>query len=263
MNIKIKDYKFFDNLYNSCFLKIEVGSSMYGLKNKNSDTDLLCIYNTSENELNSVFKSHHQIQYKKNIIDYLFVNIHKFIENCISGDSPINFEVINSDKLKNSELKFLYDNRKFFYTYKILKSYNGLAKRDIKNINKYAKTEYDKNKKVSHIYRSLKTIEKILLNNEIQLTEEEIKIIKNNIFKFDKENRKYFLEYLNSENIILREKINNLLDDEKIVKFMLPEYQKIIDNNIFNLLKNTKVKKADNFNLELFYDVNENWVSYD
>ena len=263
MNIKLKNKVLFDDLYNSSFIRIEVGSSMYGLKHKKSDTDILCIYNTSKNELNSVFKSFHQIQLKKNNTDYLFTNIHNFISNSISGESTINFEVINSKKLINSPLNFLYENKKMFINYKVLKAYTGFAKRDIKRINIDAKTDFEKNKKVTHILRSILFAEKILNNIELELSENEINLIKNKIWNIsDFRNRELYLKSLSDRNEKLRKQITGLYNNNKLIKYMKIENQKYIDNKIFELLKNTKIKKADNFDLNIFYDTNENWVKY-
>ena len=60
MNIKKdinRDRELFYDLMKATFVKIEVGSKMYGLEHKDSDTDLLCIYNTSKRELNMFDRS--------------------------------------------------------------------------------------------------------------------------------------------------------------------------------------------------------------
>jgi predicted nucleotidyltransferase len=85
MNIHITDIELFEKLSISTIFSIEIGSKMYGLDNDNSDRDILCIYATSDNELNSFYMTHHQIQYKENNTDYIFVNIHNFIRNCLAS----------------------------------------------------------------------------------------------------------------------------------------------------------------------------------
>ena len=75
----------------------------------------------------------------------MFINIHSFLSNAISGDSTINFGVINSKQILGTELDFLYKYREYFYNYKIIRSYLGLARRDLKRIDIDAKTEFGKN----------------------------------------------------------------------------------------------------------------------
>jgi len=63
MNIHFNDKELFEKLKSATIAKIVVGSNMYGTQNSSSDIDYLYIYATSENELNSFVKVHHQLQY--------------------------------------------------------------------------------------------------------------------------------------------------------------------------------------------------------
>jgi len=89
---------------------------MYGTDNENSDTDILHIYVQTKEESNSFvkFQNHHQLQFKKDNVDYIFTDIFTFLKNLMSGDSTINFEVIHSETLKGTCLEFLYNERKSF-----------------------------------------------------------------------------------------------------------------------------------------------------
>ena len=95
--------------------KVRVGSFVYGTDTIESDEDFLYIYATSENELLSVIQTQHQLQYKSNNgyylntrdIDHNFVSLHNFIKNIISGDSSINYEVIQSEELIGTDLEWL------------------------------------------------------------------------------------------------------------------------------------------------------------
>jgi len=234
---------------------------MYGLEHKESDTDILCIYNTSERELKSFMTSHHQLQYKKDDVDYLFINIHTFIRNVLSGDSTINFEVINSEKLIGTDLEFLYENRNTFYNYKIMRSYLGLAKRDIKRLNIDSNTEFDKNKKLAHVYRGYITARKIFNAELITLSKLEIYHIKNSIWNIESyKERKILSDKIMIKINELRNTINTDSDMNKINSYMSIENQKIIDNELFSVI--SRNKKMENFDLSMFYDANENDVKY-
>lgn len=156
MNIHFTDKELFEKLKNATLAKVVVGSHMYGTQNifgdNTSDIDYLHIYATSTNELNTVFNTHHQLQYKEDGIDYNFVSLHTFIKNILNGDSTINFEVVQSDQLENTHLEWLIKYRKDFITYTMIKSYNGFCKRDLKHFHK-AKTEYERSKRFGHIIR--------------------------------------------------------------------------------------------------------------
>ena len=204
--------------------------------------------------------SHHQMQYKDENIDYLFINIHSFLRNCLSGDSTINFEIINSDKLINTELEFLYKNKKTFYNYKILRSYLGLAKRDIKRINIDGKDNFGRNKKVAHAYRGLVSAVKIMNNRDIELTLDEINFIKEYIWKFDDYVKRFnYTKTLISEIEECRKYMNEEL---KITKFMKTEDQIILDSELNNLLKTTSVEQMSDFDMTEFYEANENDIKY-
>lgn len=157
MNIHSTDLVLFENLKSATLAKVKVGSHMYGTATDKSDVDYLYIYATSENELLSAIQVHHQIQFKIDEDDYNFVSLHSFLRNCISGDSTINFEVIQNDDLlldenENQYLAWINNYKKSFITYTIIRSYLGFARRDIKHFYKY-NDEYNKRKRLGHIIR--------------------------------------------------------------------------------------------------------------
>ena len=82
MNIHFKNKELFEKLKSATIAKVIVGSHMYGTNTESSDIDYLYIYATSENELNSFIKVHHQLQYKEDGIDHNFVSLHNFLNNC-------------------------------------------------------------------------------------------------------------------------------------------------------------------------------------
>lgn len=151
MNIHFTDKTLKQQLDQSTIFEIEIGSGMYGLKTPESDTDILKIYLEGSLNLTSITNNHHQLQYcdTENNIDYIYTSVGQFIKNIISGDSTINYEV-----LQHPEFKKKFYNL-FFFVNKLdkintVKSYLGMVKRDIKALKK----EHS-NKKAYHIQRGV------------------------------------------------------------------------------------------------------------
>jgi len=137
---------------------ILIGSKMYGTDDEESDTDYLCIIkpilNTVLTEWYNCLPNIHQFQYKdlENKIDYIYTTELQFYKNMYSGDSTINTDVcIYHNKIPIRNIR----------TYKIIKSYLGFAKRDIKFLKKdKAKllrnnTHHELISRISHINRGL------------------------------------------------------------------------------------------------------------
>ena len=151
MNIHFKDEELFNSLLKSSIFQCEVGSGMYKTKTKDSDTDILIIYLEGVLNSNSLYKTHHQLQFKKDNIDYIFTSLTQFVNNILSGDSTINYEVLKSDKFKNNSEYFKnLSELKIFNNHNIIKSYLGIAKRDLKSL----KSSYT-GKKLHHFIRGV------------------------------------------------------------------------------------------------------------
>lgn len=262
MNIHIEDEELVDRLIDATILKVTVGSHMYGTNNINSDIDYLYIYATSENELSSVINTHHQLQYKEDGVDYVFVSLHTFIQNILNGDSTINFEVINSEQLVGTELEWLYNIREYFTTYTIIRSYLGFARRDIKHFHK-GKDDYDKTKRLRHIIRGYLYAKSILSYEwNFDSCNDELKSIDIDISD-NMQLRKY--EKLISD---LRFELNEIFNSGE-----LKYAQKIgVDHGIDMTNKLLEYVKSDSFkekqsklkDFDLYHYINsyENWVSY-
>lgn len=267
MNIHFTDKKIFDKLKNSSLINIEIGSTMYGTNDENSDTDILYVYIPSKEDDISFTSTHHQFQYKENNTDHIFIDIFNFIRNTLNGDSTINFEIINHTDLIYTPLSFLYDMRKDFHNYKILRAYLGFCRRDIKFLNKGGTTERDKNKKLGHILRGLEFTKSILNKDFSPII---TKKLKDEIFKyrnFDFKQRTEQSNILEEEVSTLRSHINFLLDSNNLglPTYMLIENQKKLNNHIKNLTNSDiwKEKKMDSLGLlDLIYNVNENDIEY-
>lgn len=211
MNIKFTDQETFNLLYTNSIVRVEFGSILYGLNDQHSDTDIMCVYSDTLFERTSIFTNHHQFQYKdiENNTDYIFTSLSNFISNIISGDSTINFEIINSNLLINTPLEFLYENRFFFYTYNIIKSYLGLAKRDIEKINKQP-SERDKTKALIHAIRGYTFARYIYNGDEFNLN---LSVLKEHFNQSVKERNYWCTEYLSriSElRMLVSSNVNNL-----------------------------------------------------
>lgn len=157
MNIHFTNKELFNQLMSKKIFEIKVGSHLYNLNDEESDTDILIIYSPFKDQLYSSFSNHHQLQFKENNVDYLFIDLITFIKNIINSDSSINFEILNSYLLSNNlELSFLFNHRFDFYSYRIIKMYHGMAERDCKHLfikHTHELTERYKNKKLIHIIR--------------------------------------------------------------------------------------------------------------
>ncbi|MCK9576288.1 MAG: nucleotidyltransferase domain-containing protein [Candidatus Pacearchaeota archaeon] len=262
MNIHFNDRDLFEKLKSATLAKVKVGSHMYGTNNENSDTDYLYIYATSENELFSAMQTHHQLQFKEDNIDYNFVSLHNFLKNCISGDSTINFEVIHSGELNGTDLDWLSKYKDSFITYSIIRSYLGLARRDIKHYFKYT-DDYNKRKRLGHIVRG-HIYAKEMLNESFDFAKAnaEFKSIKLDVSD-NKMLRKY--EAIISVN---RDWTTKHFNDKTLkyaqnfeVKAGIELTKELCDFCKSDVFK-AKQKILSDFNTDAFIESFENWVNY-
>lgn len=134
MNIHItKEQK--DTLDENVICSFVFGSKLYKTDSEQSDTDILRIVNNVNS--NSFVWSHHNLQYTDNETntDYVYTTYPNFIRNLLTGDSTVNFEIVMFSG-QSEYLEFLQKNATKFATKKLIRSYLGLAKRDIKNFHK-------------------------------------------------------------------------------------------------------------------------------
>ena len=272
MNIHFKDKNYFEILKSAALLKIEVGSSMYSLNDEYSDVDYLYILPNSEFDEYSLINSHHQLQFKEDNIDHNFTNIRNFLNNSLKGESSINFECINSDKLKGTCLEFLYNNKSCFNNYNIIRGYLGFARRDFKFYFRES-TERDRKKKLIHIWRGY-FFAKSLLNNDFSLINKELleKASEIRSIKFDMNRTKELDNSARSAMLLisgLRDELNNLLNSKSITKIMNVSNQTSLNCCLKDLYNSDEYKykksliiETDDIKAEIF-NVNENWVSYE
>lgn len=265
MNIHFTDRELFDQLKKATLAKIKVGSHMYGTNTEQSDIDYLYIYATSENELLSAIQTHHQLQYIDiDGNDHNFVSLHTFIKNILNGDSTINFEVVQSNGLFGTNLDWITKNKDAFITYTIIRSYLGLARRDIKHFHK-ANTDYLKKKCLGHIIRGYIYARDMIYDQwNFSLANVELKTI---IETLDVTNNKTLREY---EAAIsdLRNELNDKFNNKKLGR---AQHMNVDDSICFtsdlldfcksNIFKQ-KQKNLIDFNLDKFLHAFEHWVEY-
>lgn len=264
MNIHIEDKELFEKLKEATIVKTLIGSHLYGINNSKSDKDYLYIYATSENELTSVIKTHHQLQYKEDGVDHNFVSLHTFIENILNGDSTINFEIVNSKQLVGTDLEWLYNIGEYFLTYTVIRSYLGFARRDVKFFYK-SETDYEKRKKLKHIIRGY-IYARNMLDYEWDFEESNNELISSNIDIIDIKSK--IVRGFESKISLLRKDLNKRLNDNNLKYAQKMSYKNGMDltNKLLSFCKSktfkNKQKILNNFDLSLFINSFENWVEY-
>ena len=266
MNIHFRDKETLEVLKKSTLVQIKIGAHLYGLNDEHSDTDYLCITVPTLAEQNSFSFTHHQFQYKDEVnkIDYLFVNVFNFIRNAINGDSTINFEVIHSEQLLTTSLDFLFELKSYFRNYAIVRSYLGLARRDLNSISK-ATGDREKNKRLLHAYRGYYFAKHVFEQNFSNRLEESLQ---NELLRF-----KLITDYKIRHDKInwLKEKIKNYrsfigseLEKDKISKFMSIEGQVLLDRKLLELINSEiyQSKIQPTFNMLPIYQANEKGIRY-
>lgn len=253
MNIHI-DRPIFEQLLKSTIYSTIIGSKMYGTDDEYSDTDILHIFYPSVNMTRSFIHTHHQLQFKQDNIDYIFVDIFNYIRNCLSGDSTINYEVMQNIPFFDASI---------FRNYKIIRSYLGLARRDIKEISKL--NGRDKHKKAGHIMRSYNFAKSILDDNfNSKITGsllDEYRSIKN---MSNKELHDYVMVYRDKISE-LRITLNDIFetDTNNIPRYCSINNQKRIDRQLNNILITHKRLQQPYIDITMIYDMNENGINYD
>jgi predicted nucleotidyltransferase len=220
MNIHINEEEF-NELKKYTVGEYQFGSVLYGLNNEKSDTDILYLYENPIHwdETLKFYNINHQFQYKevnKNI-DHLFTSVEQFWKNLSNGDSTINCDIFLFNKDFNNAINSDY-RLKFVRTYRIMKAYLGLAKRDFKKAN-------EGNHKLIHGARCLYMVE-TLINNELPTI--------NGIQEYVKNISTKDLSNLIDNEIQLRKKLTDMLENKEITHYYIPN---INDNLLYKLMQ--------------------------
>lgn len=251
MNIHFTNQEAFGELKAAAIFSIEIGSKMYGTADEYSDTDILYIYIPSFEELTSLVNTHHQFQYKEAEVDHLFVNIFQFFRNSLSGDSTINFEVIHHSDLVGSSMDWAYEHRHYFQNYKILRSYLGMARRDLKDV-KRGQTDRVKNKRMMHVVRGYYFCKAILDGCFNPVIEGELLQELNEVNGFQDSRIRYeFGAEMKLKIAQLRILLNQQLDKNQLQfpQYMQADHQKELDDFIQGIIKERGIPKSNYFEL--------------
>ena len=275
MNIKFSDENLFKNLLESSLVSLPIGSVLYGLQHPQSDRDFLHILPTFKQEEESFLRNFHQLQYKKVVEkiletpeDHIFVSLHTFLKNCIVGESTINFECLHSVTLQESKLSFLYEQRKSFYNYCIMRAYLGFCERDIKHYKK-RQTDTDRASGIIHVQRGLLFAQNIFQDN-FELIIDDLVDFGSDVRANYKEFERFLPIYLESAKDFRQETLNKAYERGNLVRYMLPENQKILDNslsefittNFYQQKRNQITPENQTQIMEMYYKSFENWVEY-
>lgn len=257
MNIHLDKEEFLDISNKKSFGRFIVGSKLYGVDNRNSDTDVLNITHSFSNLAFSAFGNHHQFQYKGDNTDFLFVDIVTFIKNLVSGDSTINYELLFSEEFGNSELSWLSDIKDSFRTYNVVKSYCGMVERDIKHFSK--RSESDKLSGIVHIKRGILFANNILHNEKLDFGSlREFKFNNDVDYTNAKETNDFLKKSLEVVKEFRKNELNTMCESGNIKRFLDVEVQMCINKKLMEV--NTVDMKSvlcDSILKKLFY-TNEN-----
>lgn len=271
VNIHFEDHtmkKYFDD---STLEVFEFGSSLYGLNNTDSDRDFFCVTTHNQNLNLSFLWEHHNYQFKVNDNDYIYNSIQNFIRNLINGDSVPLFEIIHDSACKNSTMSFLYDHREWFYSFTIIRSYLGLARRDLKHSAKDGK-------KLGHAIRSYYTAylifnERKYLNDFRKSNDKEIvdayalmHNLKNHFDSFSKKEIKELIEHYTEKVVQLRDEVRKSFDKGGLYRVMEVSNMKKLDSWLLDYCHSDYYQnRVFDIDFDLFsenYDILENGVSY-
>lgn len=272
MNIHFKDKDIFNKLVSSTIVKIEVGSGMYNLKTEDSDTDYLMIYANAKDATHSFYFEHHQFQYKDNGTDYVFTTLQQYIRNILTGDSTINYEALFSEEMK-TDLEWLHSERLKFRNYNILKSYLGLANRDIKAARNMLKGNIKTlSKKLSHIYRGLYSVDLIMngnyYTNRLDIERKDdydyLLSLKNSSYLNKGGSAVEFLDYADNYMNQLKENLLKSLASHKVATFMRPDHQEIVDKKLMEYCQSEEYisKQCDSIIIKEIYQCLEHGINY-
>lgn len=227
MNIHI-DEQTYIKLKKATLVSIKMGSHLYGLNNANSDTDYLHIISTPNNWNHSLVWTHHNLQYKENNTDHVFTTLQNYIRNILKGDQTINYECLYSEEIKKIDFigKYTLD----FRNYSLIRSYLGLARRDLKKF-----TQVKDSKKLFHGFRGLYAAEQIYNNKYSNNIESNNKEVFDTLFKI-KNNQ------LNDKEMdfLCRDTFDRV---EKMRKNLSQEFQEGKINRLMNAYKLEQLDK--------------------
>lgn len=265
MNIKFTDEKLFNQLREAAIVHVLVGSRSYRMENEHSDYDLMYVYPTPKNDLKSVFRSHHQLQYKdEKGNDHLFVSLHTFIRNLVTGDNLLNFEALHTTDFKWSLLGPLAQRKTIFYSQTIVRAYLGRARKDFKKWESPNLSDSVKTKKMNHLIRSYYFAAGVY-DGCLQLEGGMARTMWHKANSVDAEKQEAYVKNAMHNVDFLRDKLNN--NQQYIPVFMEVNNQQFVDEVVTKVMRSEEYKKKQktlkDFDMRIFYQANEQGVVYE
>lgn len=216
MNIKITKEQH-ERLSKVPYTEYLFGSQLHGIATEDSDKDFIRIYDFKDvfdyNGVGKYFPATHSFQYDdaENNCQYVWMTVKQFYSNLFSGDGNMNADIV----LLSGQF---YKPLEICRSYRVIKGYLGVAKRDLK-------LHGNSEKKRFHAFRSLMMAEK-LIENQLP-TVKDIKDLK----KVELPSRQELFE----KETMLRAKLNIMLEKEEIFHYpILP-----IEDDLLSLLLNS------------------------
>jgi len=245
MNILI-DVNLHNKLLQGWYFKLPMGSQLYNTTTRSSDSDWLVLYYPEQNQLTTCWSNHHQMLWKNTdpLEDWVWCSFQQFFQNLISGDSPLNAEVLFSkDFSKVLEIDHLKPD---LITYDLLKGYLGMAKRDL--------NQWEQNplKKSFHAWKSCHFV-KELLNKNLNPHSELLKETWNSFSNLDKTGLFDIKQELFKEVNELRLLITRSLELGNLSRYPSIETQKEIDKLLYSF---------QDFPLDKLYYTNSKGLDY-
>jgi len=146
MNFKVDEY-FAKQVFEETFKFYNVGSQIYGLHTKDSDTDIIIVSNSHK------LITGKKYQYTKDEFDYTIMNEETFNQKAKSGDDLVCFEAYYSTGGRDFDVA------------KVVRAYSGIAHRDLLQAQKL-----NSEKKLYHSIRCQFIAEELLQSNDINLS---------------------------------------------------------------------------------------------
>lgn len=201
MNIKI-DKIHHDRLSEASYKEYVFGSRLFGTNDENSDYDYIRVYKYDDvfNKTDFHYPNIHSFQYddKENNSQYIWMTERQFWYNLYSGDGTMMSDILLfSGEFEEIALKMTR-------TYKIIRAYLGVAKRDLKKKND--------SKKLFHAERSL-YIAMTLIDGNIPNVEDI-----QNIKRFPSE-----YDYLTEMEDRLRKKASSMYEKKELHNYYIQE----------------------------------------
>lgn len=228
MNVKITK-SLHEELCKLDFEEYLFGSQLHGIANENSDCDYLRVISDSFYNRFKTFAKYlpniHSFQYTESSEkQYLWMTESQFWRGLFSGDGNLIADIVLFSGRFESPLELCY-------SYKIIKGYLGVAKRDIK-------LHTDWKKKIFHSLRSIYMSE-MLMKKRLPKVSDVVQLYKDNI------NNLPDVALLRKKEAELRNKLNEMLNNGEIMLYPIFNEEDELAN-IINKSNNIKEFKYEN-----------------